>query len=219
MARRQSARSPVRINKLPSRTVTRLSLYYQVLSRLDTASYISSRTLANHLGVNPSQVRKDLALFGQFGVPGMGYEVRTLHRAIEAILGIDRPWRVIIVGCGNLGSALMKYRGFESHRFSIVAGFDTDVHKVGRRIGGVPVFPLSDLHRYVREHAVDIAAVTVPGEAARQTIEQVAACGIRGILNFTPTVVPVTGSTVLKIDLTVEFIRLACMLANARSAP
>jgi redox-sensing transcriptional repressor len=190
-----------------------------MLSRLDTASFISSRTLANQLGVNPSQVRKDLALFGQFGVPGMGYEVRTLHRAIEEILGIDRPWRVIIVGCGNLGSALMKYRGFESHRFSIVAGFDSDPHKIGRRIGGTPVFPLRDLRRYVREHPVDIAAITVPGEVAQQTIAHVAACGIRGILNFTPTVASATGSTVLKIDLTVEFIRLACMLANSRSAP
>lgn len=217
--KRSRTRSVLRASRPPSRTVTRLSLYYQVLSRLGTASFISSRSLANHLGLNASQVRKDLALFGQFGVPGMGYEVRKLHHAIEEILGIDRPWRVVIVGCGNLGSALMKYRGFETHRFTIVAGFDSDPHKIGRRIGGIPVLALQDLSRYVREHPVDIAAITVPEEAARTTIAQVAACGIRGILNFTPTVVAVPGSTVLKIDLTVEFIRLACLLANARSVP
>jgi redox-sensing transcriptional repressor len=201
-------------NKLPNKIVTRLSLYYQILSKINS-EYISSQTLASHLGTNSAQVRKDISLFGQFGIPGKGYQVKKLYQNIEKILGIDRSWNVIIVGCGNLGSALLKYTEFKTHRFNIIAGFDVDKNKIGKTIKNIKIYPMENLKHFAKNHHIDIAAITVPTEVAQEVIKKVVDCGIKGILNFSATQIKLPNSIILKFDLTIEFIRLACLLANS----
>jgi len=201
-------------NKLPSKIVTRLSLYYQILSKI-SSDYISSQNLASHLGTNSAQVRKDISLFGQFGLPGKGYQVKKLYQNIEKILGINRIWNVVIIGCGNLGSALLKYSEFKSHRFNIIAGFDVDKNKIGKTINNIKIYHIDNLKNFSKNNHIDIAAITVPTEVAQKTIKTIVDCGIKGVLNFSATQIKLPNSIILKFDLTIEFIRLACMLANA----
>ncbi len=202
-------------NKLPNKIVTRLSLYYQILSKT-TSSYISSQNIASHLGTNSAQVRKDISLFGQFGIPGKGYNVKKLYLNIEKILGIDKSWNVVIIGCGNLGSALLKYSGFKEQRFNIIAGFDIDKNKIGKVINNRKIYHIDELKNFVKKNVVDIAAITVPSSSAKEIIKYVADCGIKGILNFSATQIKLPKCITLKFDLTIEFIRLACMLANSK---
>ncbi|MCS7227397.1 MAG: redox-sensing transcriptional repressor Rex [Endomicrobia bacterium] len=205
-----------RKKKLSNRSITRLSLYYQFLLQPLQKKFILSKELADRLGVTSATVRKDLALFGQFGIPGKGYEIETLRSTLVEVLGLKRNWNVIVVGCGNLGSALMKYPGFARHNFNIIAGFDISPKIVGGKINNINVYHLNYLKNFVKKHKVDIAVITVPENFAQQTIEYVAKCGIKGILNFTPVMVTHIKPSVkiLKIDLTVEFLRLACILSR-----
>lgn len=205
----------IQINKLPRKIVTRLSLYYQILAKINN-EYISSQELATYLGVTSAQVRKDLSLFGQFGIPGRGYNVNVLHKNIEKILGVDKEWNVIIVGCGNLGSALLKYNGFREQRFNIVAGFDSDKNKVRKVINNVKIYHIDDLKKIAKNNNIDIAAITVPANVAEEVIKYVVSCGIKGILNFSAAQVNIDSCIILKFDLTIEFIRLACMIANSK---
>ena len=204
---------------LPNRTITRLSLYYQFLSQLlNTKRFISSKELSQYLGFTSSTIRKDLAFFGQFGISGKGYEIIKLHKKLEKILGIEKEWNVIVVGCGNLGSALLKYPRLKKLRFNIIAGFDISKDIVGKKINGIKIYHLNSLKNFVKKYKVDIAVISVPQEAAKSTIDYVVSCGIKGILNFTPTTVNIPGNKckILKIDLTIEFLKLACLLSNKR---
>jgi len=173
---------------IPNPAVRRLSLYLrqlQAFKRKDRRT-ISSKQLGESLGLTDAQVRKDLAYFGQFGHPGIGYRVDDLIAQLRHILGTDKTWNVVLVGAGNLGRALMAYRGFTAKGFNLAAVFDNDPTKAGKRIGGFVIQPLSELEETIRKHAVRLGVLTVPAEVAQDVADKLVAAGVRGLLNFAP---------------------------------
>jgi len=211
---RQQARHE-HLEQIPKKVIKRLSLYLRVLRNLEMTkvSTISSQALAESLGFTSAQVRKDLAYFGQFGVPGVGYAVSDLLRNLERILGTDREVRVAIVGAGNLGSALMSYGGFARHGVRIVMAFDTDIHKTGTERGGVWIFPMDSLEERLRAAEIDIVILTVPAEVAQSVADRLVAAGIAGILNFVPIHLRVpTHVRVQYVDLAIEIESLSYYL-------
>lgn len=199
-------------------TTARLSVYLRCLEQLDVlgTNTVSSQGLAAQFGLNAAQIRKDLAHFGEFGIRGVGYYVKDLKRHLRQILGLDRSIKVIILGAGNLGMALADYSGFRADGFDIVAMFDTAREKVGQYSrSGVPIRHVRDLDRVVERERVDIAVVSVPGDAAQSTIDALVAAGIRAILNFSPGNLRVPPGVKLKsMDLSVTFESLSFFLAN-----
>ena len=192
----------------PDPAVRRLSLYLRQLEKLAAqgVEQVSSRQLGQSLHVTPAQVRKDLAYFGQFGRPGGGYGVDPLIEELRRILGTDRTWPVIVVGAGDIGRALIRYRGFREKGFELVAAFDIAEPKTGRRVGQTPVYHLRDLPRIVRKHKVRLAIVTVPADAAQDVTDLLCRCGVMGILNFAPTTLRASE------DVTIRPVDLAALL-------
>jgi redox-sensing transcriptional repressor len=213
MARRQSSR----LSKIPEMTVRRLSVYTRCLQQLeeDGVKTVSSQELAERFNLNSAQVRKDLAYFGEFGVRGIGYYVAGLKAELQKILGLDREWSVALIGFGNLGSALFRYKGFSRQGFRIAAIFDDDPAKIGRDVGGAPVLSSADLAREVKARGIQIAIVAVPSEAAQAVIDQLADAGIKAILNFAPSRLRAPRDTRLKhVDLSIELETLSFYLAK-----
>ena len=206
----------------PEACVARLSLYVRELIRLSTqrVGYVSSRRLAQQLGLTDAQVRRDLSTFGQFGTSGRGYEVQRLHNRLTSILGVaGRTWNVALAGVGNLGSALLAYRGFRERGFLFLAAVDTDPQKVGRTIQGVVVAPASELDELIRTHHISIGLIAVPVEAAQEVCSQFIKGGVRAIVNFAPVRLEVPASVWLRsVDLAIELESLAFYLARANKA-
>lgn len=167
----------------------RLSLYLRSLEDLarDRVEKVSSRLLAESLHITAAQLRKDLAYFGQFGRPGVGYHVAALINELRHILGTDRTWRVVVVGAGDLGRALLRYRGFRSKGFELVGAFDVAEDKIGQQFGQVQVRHVSELERVVSQHGVRLAVITTPVSAAQNIADILCRAGVKGILNFAPT--------------------------------
>ena len=199
-------------------TTNRLSVYLRCLNELDTAGVqsISSQSLAERYQLNAAQIRKDLAYFGEFGVRGVGYYVKELKKHLRVILGLDRTVRVAILGAGNLGLALADYPGFRQEGFAIVALFDTERGKIGRRSrGGVRIHDLSDFRKMVKRDRIDIAVVAVPTAAAQTVVNTAVQAGVRAILNFSPGTIKVPPSVKLKnVDLTVSLESLSFYLTR-----
>jgi redox-sensing transcriptional repressor len=173
---------------IPDPAVRRLSLYLRQLEsfkRKDRRT-ISSKQLGESLGLTDAQVRKDLAYFGQFGHPGIGYRVDELIGQVRRILGTDKVWNVLLVGAGNLGRALSAYRGFNSKGFKLVAVFDNDASKVGKKLGPFVVQPLGEMPAAVQKHSIRLAILAVPADAAQDVADQLVGAGVRGLLNFAP---------------------------------
>ncbi len=196
---------------IPRKSIYRLSIYQRCLQRLreNQVETVSSEALARAAGVKSTQLRKDLAYFGQFGTRGLGYNVESLSRTISEVLGRTRLQPVILVGVGNLGSALLRYGGFRKEGFEIVAAFDVNPRL---RVGGtsIPVYSMDQLAEFVREHQVKMAILTVPANAAQQVTNTMVAVGIQAILNFSPTVIDVPESVVVNsVDLAVELENLS----------
>lgn len=197
---------------VPRAVIGRLSLYLRELEAFERRgeTTVSSSLLGSALGINDAQVRKDLACFGQFGRPGIGYRIAELIRALRQILGIDRDWPTAIIGVGNLGRALLRYRGFRNRGFHIVALFDNDPKKIGQTVGGLVVQPLERLGEVAEELGLRLAILTVPGEAAGRVAELAAGCGIRGLLNFAPVTLTVPEPlSVISVDLSIQLENLA----------
>ncbi len=216
-----AGRSNHRLPKIPEMTIRRLSVYTRCLLQLeeDGVKTVSSQELAERFNLNSAQVRKDLAYFGEFGVRGIGYYVSGLKAELQRILGLDREWPVVLVGFGNLGSALFHYKGFGKQGFRIAAIVDEDPAKVAREVDEVPVIPSRDMARAVKARSIQIAIVAVPPEAAQSVADQLVAAGIRAILNFAPTRLKVPRDVRLKhVDLSIELETLSFYLAKtARS--
>jgi redox-sensing transcriptional repressor len=178
---------------VPSATVGRLVTYLRLLTELEEEGTrtTSSDELAARAHVSAFQVRKDLAYFGRFGTRGAGYTVATLRRELRRILGLTRPWTVAIVGMGRLGQALADYPSFDRYDFRLRAAFDADPAKFGLRVGDLAVEPVAALAERVAELGVDMAFLTVPASAAQGAADALVAAGVRGILNFAPTVLAV----------------------------
>ena len=200
-------------------TTSRLSLYLRYLMQLEEAHVdtVSSRAMADHLRLTSSQVRKDLALFGEFGVRGVGYEVRELRSQIEKILGLDRTLRLVILGAGNLGNALADYHGFNDRGFRIVALFDVDPGKIGGTTRhGTPILHLDDLAGIIAEESVEVGIVAVPADVAQEVVDRLVEAGVRAVLNFAPVRPQVPeGIRCKSVDLKVELESLAFFLSEA----
>ncbi|MFH1781999.1 MAG: redox-sensing transcriptional repressor Rex [Candidatus Omnitrophota bacterium] len=199
--------------KIPSSSIPRLSLYYRALIQAKDINVISSQELAELAGSNAAQVRKDLAYFGQFGTPGRGYSIKVLKDELKNILGIDREWNVSLVGVGNLGSALLAYKGFKDQGFKIVCAFDNDKKKIGKVREGIKIEDIKDLNRIVRAKRIGMAIVAVSGGNAQDTINRLVSSGVMAILNFAP-IRPKVSKTVkiLNIDLSIELEKLTYFL-------
>ena len=205
----------------PKAVISRLSLYLRELQHLVRSGQMttSSSGLGQRLGFSDAQVRKDLAYFGQFGRPGIGYPCEELIPAIRAILGTDRGWPVAMVGAGNLGRALLGYKGFAQQGFHIVAVFDIDPATVGTTIEGVHVYHFDALAKVVAAEGIKIAMIVVPAAAAQEVADQLVAVGIEGILNFAPVTInlPEQVSTV-GVDLAIELEQLTFSVVKRRNA-
>jgi redox-sensing transcriptional repressor len=192
---------------IPEKTIQRLLLYYRYLYFLvqQGTKNISSKSLADLMEIKDSQVRKDLSYFGRLGKRGAGYNVLDLRNKIAEILAIDEEKKACIVGMGNLGSALAAYKGFQALGFEIVAVFDNDKKKVGRRIKGYICKEIHDLRRTIKELSIEIAILTVPSEEAQETAHHLDECGIKAILNFAPIKLSLSKKIkVSNIDLAME---------------
>ena len=181
---------------------------------------VSSSQLAELFGFTDAQVRKDLAYFGHFGYPGIGYRCDELITAIKRILGTDQTWPVALVGVGNLGRALLGYKGFAQRGFTIVAAFDTDPQVLGEgSIDGLPVYHLDNLPEVARQNRIRLGMIAVPGPAAQGVADRLLAVGVEGILNFAPVELSVPpGVEVRKVDLGVELQILAFHAQQRRDA-
>lgn len=186
MAQERSERSLP--DRIPEKAITRLSIYLRCLEEIlgDGIPTVSSQQLAGRLGLNSAQVRKDLAYFGQFGVRGLGYHTQELKQNLERILGLNREWEVALVGLGNLGSALLNYRGFQQRGFRVSVAFDNDPGKVGRRMGKVPLFHADKIVPVLKRRRIRMAVLAVPASAAQAVSDQLVAAGVNAILNFAP---------------------------------
>lgn len=196
---------------VPKAVVGRLSLYLRELQIFlrQGSETVSSIQLGKVLGFTDAQVRKDLAYFGQFGYPGIGYKCAELVGEIKKIMGTDRQWSVALIGCGNLGRALLGYRGFHQKGFKIAAAFDVDVSKTDSTFEGIPVFPIDDLAKIASEFQIKLAILAVPAVAANEVAEKVSRAGIKGILNFAPvTLAGGEGVSAVGVDLAIELEQL-----------
>lgn len=207
--------------KIPKAVVSRLSLYLRELQQLlrEESKTISSTKLGRRLGFTASQVRKDFAYFGQFGYPGIGYKCEELVAKIRSILGTDRTWPVVLVGCGNLGQALLGYRGFSTQGFEVVAAVDVDESLVGTEIEGLTIERLSSLPKIVTEKKIRVAILAVPAKAADSAVQSILDAGITGILNFAPVTLSLPKNIgLVEVDLARELEQLAfSVLQNGQS--
>lgn len=193
--------------KISESTVRRLSSYLRLLQEAEARGQdtISSEELADRGGATSAQVRKDLSFFGSFGKRGLGYSVVELLQAIEGILGLDRRWRVALIGAGKIGSALISYRNFQRRGFEIQAVFDADPEKVGRRWGDQIILPDHEMEATLASLAIDIVIVAVPADAAQAAVDRVVRSGVRAILNFAPVRLRVPDGVALRnVDMVME---------------
>lgn len=206
---------------IPTPAVRRLSLYLRQLELFVGAGRqkISSKQLGTALRLSDAQVRKDLAYFGQFGHPGIGYRVPELIQRLRRILGTDKLSKVLVVGVGNLGRALLSFRGFAKHGFEVVAAFDCDPAKFGEEVplgSGVRVQSMNELSKVVRHQCIRLGVLTVPALAAQSAAEDMVAAGVRAILNFAPVTLQLKPDiSVTSVDLGVHLEQLAFRMSGA----
>jgi redox-sensing transcriptional repressor len=196
-------------------TLNRLSVYLRCLRHLQVAGVqrVSSRELAERYLLSAHQIRKDLAQFGEFGIRGVGYEVDELAERLTELLGLDRHYRLVIVGMGNLGAALARYLGFNQGAFEVVAGVDRDPAIVGRQIGGLTVRHRDELREVVAATGAEIGVLAVPAEAAQANYDALVAAGVRAVLNFAPTRVKRAEAVPLKnVDLRIHLEEVAFLM-------
>jgi redox-sensing transcriptional repressor len=195
---------------IPRKTIYRLSIYLRCLARLreNNIGTVSSEALAKAAGVKSTQLRKDLAYFGTFGTRGLGYDVTELSQKISEELGTSSLQPVILVGVGNLGLALLSYRGFEKEGFEIIAAFDAEPRRKRDKEIKQPLLGMGELKKFVAEHGVKMAILSVPAAAAQTVANELIGAGIAGILNFSPSVLAVPE------DVMVNNVNLAIELEN-----
>ena len=197
---------------IPRKTIYRLSIYNRTLQRLRESGVqtVSSQALATAAGVKPTQLRKDLTYFGQWGTRGLGYDVEGLSTAITGVLGMAKLQPVILVGAGQLGTALLRYSGFAKEGFEVIAAFDADVDRKRPRDIGVPIMGMDTLAGFIRERRVKLAILTVPGKVAQEVANRLIEAGVQAILNFAPAVLHVPERIVVNnVDLAIELENLS----------
>jgi redox-sensing transcriptional repressor len=201
--------------KISDSTIRRLSLYLRILEEVKDDETVSSDDLADRAGTTSAQVRKDLSLFGSFGKRGLGYSVPELTGRLREILGLDRTWRVALVGAGRIGAALFAYPGFRSRGFHIVAVVDHDPEKVGLGWGEITIQGVSELDRIIRERGVEILILAVPAPAVQEVVDRAVQAGVRAILNFAPAQLRVPDAVALKdVNMVMELEALSFTLSQ-----
>ena len=207
-------------NDVPAVTVPRLAVYLRKLRELRARGVdrVSSKDLAESIGLNAAQIRKDFSYFGEFGTRGVGYEVARLIDEISHCLGLDHSWSVVIVGAGLLGTALARYRGFSEQGFRLVGMFDSSATVIGASYGTGRVRSISDLEDFCTTEQVDIALVTVPASEAQSTVDRLATAGVKAVLNFAPVKVHgQEGVLVRQVDLSSELMSLTFYLDHEQA--
>jgi len=197
--------------EIPKKTIYRLSVYSRCLRRLldNGMETVSSSALASAAGVKPSQLRKDLAYFGQFGTRGLGYPVEALLETIRGVLGRENLQPVILVGAGNLGRALLRYDGFRKEGFNLVAAFDLAPSDRATELP-CPLLPQDSMVEFIQKNEVKMAILCVPAESAQQVANELVSSGIQGVLNFSPAILRVPERVVVSnVDLAMELENLS----------
>jgi redox-sensing transcriptional repressor len=205
------------VRRVAESTVRRLSLYLRFLEEFEEqgSETVSSGALASLGGTTSAQVRKDLSFFGSFGKRGLGYPVPELAQRIREILGLNRRYRVALIGAGKIGSALVQYRGFRARGFDIVAIFDVDPAKVGHRWNGLTILDAAHLEQELMQQPVDMAVLVTPGDAAQGVTDRLVRLGVKAILNFAPVQLAVPDDVAVKtVNLALELETLSYALAN-----
>jgi redox-sensing transcriptional repressor len=176
------------VNQIPRIIIGRLPLYLRALNRLqkDGYEYASSRELGKLLDISAAQIRKDLSHFGELGKRGKGYEIEFLICKLNQILNTDNIWKMIVIGAGDLGSGLTRYKGFANRGFQVSAIFDIDPQKIGKKIGDLVVKDIRELEEFVKTNKIQIAVLAIPAEYAQDVIDDLVDAGITAILNYAP---------------------------------
>ncbi len=209
------------MSTIPTATISRLVLYLRTLERLEAAGIktTSSDFLADEAQSTAFQVRKDLAYFGRFGTRGAGYTVPTLRRELRRILGLTRVWSVVIIGMGRLGQAIIHDPHIGDYSFEFKGVFDVSPQVIGQRFKDIEVLPMNELSRVVKERGVDMALLCTPSQAAQGATDEVVRSGVRGVLNFTPTVLSVPSDVhVERMDFMTGLQRLSFYILNPQLA-
>jgi len=189
--------------EIPPVVIDRLPLYARALASLESQGreVVSSQELGHQLNVTPAQIRKDLSYFGRFGKQGRGYNVHKLLDELRRILGLNRQWRMALIGIGRLGRAILGYEGFAPQGFRIVEAFDSDPGMVTKQVEGLTINNTADLEKVLADNPVDIGIVAVPAETAQDVIDRLVKCGVTSILNYAPIAAHVPrGVQIKRID-------------------
>ncbi|MCM3040108.1 redox-sensing transcriptional repressor Rex [Paenibacillus motobuensis] len=208
--------------KISDAVVRRLPVYLRFLNELSHREVltVSSQELGQKLDLNPAQIRKDLAYFGDFGRKGIGYDVSYLIEKIRQILNLDQQINVALVGAGNLGQALSNYNTYVKDNMRIIAVFDANPDKIGKKIKDITIQPIEDLEQTVRDKHIQIGIITVPDVEAQRVADQLVAAGIGAILNFAPTIIKVPSDVrIHAADFTTDLISLAYYLQSGKELP
>ena len=208
----------MRYRKVPDETVRRMPIYLRgLLSRRDDLQEnISSEQLGDVLGIHPWQIRKDFSYFGDFGTPGIGYNIEKLIKQSKKILKLNSGHKAALIGAGNLGSAILAYHGFKAYGFDIVAVYDNDPKKIGKKINKVIVKDVSNLNSF-KKNKIDVGIIAVPRDASQQIVDTLVKAGIRGILNLSPCYINVPKKVkVITIDIAMDLARLSYYIPSNR---
>ena len=209
----------MRYRKIPDETVRRMPFYLRGVRILSSNGHssICSKSLAEYLGTNDWQIRKDFSYFGDFGKPGVGYDAAKLEKRISKILNLISDHSVVLVGAGNLGSAILTFNGFGQYGFNIIAAFDNDAKKIGKKRGEVVIEDVSKIAK-LKRRKVNLGIISVPASAAQDIADALVAAGIKGLLNFAPVRIDVPKKIkVITIDIAIELARLPYYMVSSRS--
>jgi len=217
MVVKEGASYSMKVFKIPEATVGRLSVYSRFLCQISKKGIItiSSVDIAQGVGVSPAQVRKDLAYFGEFGTRGVGYNVKDLYNNILKILGLNKRWKAVLVGTGNLGTALCTYDGFKERGFDIVGIFDNDPQKIGSKMNDLEIMPVEALPEVIKKNQVKIGIITVPSEYAQDIANLLIENNVTTLLNFAPRLLAVPRDVIVRnVDLSVNLEILTFNVTN-----
>jgi redox-sensing transcriptional repressor len=208
----------MKYRKIPDEAIRRLPVYLRGIHFLSAQGQdsVCSSSLADFVGVNACQIRKDLSYFGELGKPGVGYDLNKLERQITKVLNLESGHNIALVGVGNLGSAVLAFGGFGQYGFNITAAFDSDPKKIGKRKGRLLIEDAANIST-IKNRNVDLGIIAVPAEAAQEVADALVAAGVKGILNFAPAKINVPRKVkLITIDIAVELARLPFYITTTR---
>ena len=200
---------------IPDIVIGRLPIYLRALSRLAVEGHevTSSHELGRRLGISSAQIRKDLSHFGGFGKQGTGYQISYLVEQLRQVLKVDQEWEVALIGAGDLGTALMHYKGFSDRGFRIACVFDNAPQKIGKKIGNLDIHAIADMQTVIKERGIKIAMIAVPAEKAQEVADKLIEAGVQAILNYAPMTLNVPGNVKVQyIDPVVNMQRMTFYL-------